>query len=288
MNSGLGHGGHARNWGVATDPAALRERDHVCWAFDDRTVFVENAIGFLREGLWRGMRVAYVGALPLHELIEEVRPLGDVDALMFQHRLRVGSLLDSHPDGYVGDERRQLAATQENTRQAERDGFSGYRVASDATSMVRTAKQRDAFTRFEHLVDRMMASEPFSAMCGYDRGTVGAAAVEELACVHPLAVSESAFHLYAPARASLALAGEIDAASGNLFRWALTRLQPQAGRALELDISGLGFIDHRALITLEEDARRRGRVITLRGGRQIVSNLASILCLDHVRTEEAA
>lgn len=272
---------------MASDLSLLSERDHVCWAYEDRASFVESAIEFLREGLWRGMRVVYAGALPLAELIEEVRPLGDVDALMFQHRLRVASLLEVYPAGSIIDETKQLASTRRNTREATRDGYSGYRVASDSTSMVRTAAQRDAFTRFEHLCDRMMASEPFSAMCGYDELVLGPDAVMELECVHPIAHHDSSFHMYAPARASIALAGEIDIASRDLFAWALTRLQP-TDRRVSLDISGLGFIDHRGLLAIEEDARRNGRVVTLRGGHKIVSTLASLLRLDHVRTEEAA
>jgi hypothetical protein len=71
------------------------------------------------------------------------------------------------------------------TEQALSAGYRGLRVAADATDLARTRAQRDAFVRYEHLIDQGMADVPFSAMYAYDRRVLGEAA-SELACAHPI------------------------------------------------------------------------------------------------------
>ena len=96
-------------------------------------------------------------------------------------------------------------------------GYTGLRVAADATLIVTDADAREAFVRYEHLIDRAMVEVPFTAMCGYDRSRLTPGAVNELASVHPHRRSgSSTFALFNGDR-GLLLTGDVDAAVDPTF-----------------------------------------------------------------------
>lgn len=87
----------------------------------------------------------------------------------------------------------------------------------DATAVVCTPQQREAFARFEYLIDQKMSVLPVSAICAYDASELRTTAVAEMACLHPLTSRGStSFQLYAEQDVDFTLAGEIDLSCAEL------------------------------------------------------------------------
>ncbi|MGH4002161.1 MAG: MEDS domain-containing protein, partial [Pseudonocardiaceae bacterium] len=164
-------------------------------------------------------------------------------------------------------------------------GYTGFRAVVDATEMVRTPAQREVFARFEYLIDRKMSVLPVSALCAYDVGELGSAAVAEMACLHPLASAGSTlFRLYAAEGVDFALAGEIDLSCADLFGRTLGRTVPlSSGPELIVDARELAFIDHRGLLALAKAAQRCDATMILRDARHSVARVIELLELPHLQ-----
>jgi anti-anti-sigma regulatory factor len=145
-------------------------------------------------------------------------------------------------------------------------GYTGFRAVVDCTAVARTPQHREAFARFEYLIDQKMSALPVTALCAYDASELGAAAVAEMACLHPLANEGfTSFHLYADQDIDFALAGEIDLSCAGMYATTLGRIiDLSAGPELIIDARGLTFIDHRRLLVLAEFARSAGNTVVLR------------------------
>ena len=117
------------------------------------------------------------------------------------------------------------------TEQALADGFRGLAMSGDATELVRTPAQRDAFARYEFLVDRYMASHPLSALCGYGL-ELGNDTVTEFALLHaPGPSDEAPFQVFGCADGAIGLAGEFDPVGVAALGRVLPRLRTADGRA---------------------------------------------------------
>jgi anti-anti-sigma regulatory factor len=230
---------------------------HLCWAFADRANFLDRARAFLAEGRAAGERLWLIGDdLPALDGVSSV-PLREI-----------------HPAGYA------LATTA-----ALADGYTGLRVAVDATPLVR---QRAAFVADERLVDRYLADHPFSVLCGFDVRVLGAAAVAELACAHAAHnVAEVPFRLHGtPGSGGVALSGEVDGAGAALLSRALDRAAPPVvDGEVVVDGAGLEFIDHRSLLGLADYARGRGATAVLRTPLPAAARLADLLRVPGIRVE---
>lgn len=264
---------------------ALPPDGHLCWAYQDRAEFHQRAAEFLAEAVADGWRVHFVGAQPAARLREELAAiLGDVpeEAAVFE--------LDEF---YVLDDRGSVVP--EASVAARAAAFRGHgrptRTVVDPTELVRTAEQREAFTRFEYLVDRRMNEAGSAAMCAYDAQVLAPAAIAELACLHPfVSPGTTLFRVFAQPEASFALAGEIDRSCRPLFARTLERVLPFcADGPLLVDGRGLGFIDHHGLHTLGAAARRHGSTVVLRTGAHApAAELIRVLGLSDLIVAEAA
>lgn len=263
---------------------------HLCCSYGHPRDLRRPVLGFIEDGLARGLRVEYVAQAGMEELRGTLAGLADLDGLIDRGALRLTPLDAVYDAADTLVPERQVAAYAAATDGAIADGYAGYRAAAVATPLVRTPEQREIFCRYEHLVDRYMTRRPFSAMCAYDRVALGAAAVEEVACLHPACHGhEAAFALHAGADGTLVLRGEVDIASARIFVAALERAtDPLDGGELVVDASGLEFIDHRGLAELDRWARIRRGTLVLRGGPSSLGDLVRILGLRAVRTERAA
>lgn len=241
---------------------------HLCWAFADRASFLERAHAFLAEGRAAGERLWLIG--------DDLPALDGVPPMPIH---------DIYP---VGDPAAQVEVYAVATAAALADGYTGLRVAADATPLVRSAGQRAAFAAYEHLVDRYLADHPFSALCGYDVRVLGAVAVAELACVHAAHnVAEVPFSLHGTAGpGGVALSGELDGTDADLLAWALDRAAPPVvDGEVVVDGAGLEFIDHRSLLRLADYARGRGATAVLRTPLPAAARLADLLRVPGIRVE---
>ncbi|MDG6105854.1 MEDS domain-containing protein [Dactylosporangium aurantiacum] len=276
-----------RRAGVIDTAGGLGQHDHLCWVFDTRQDYRATVQRFLADGLAGGQRVVLVADWAGHDDLARLAGLAGPDSPPGAAQLRdVGA----YGGGSLTDPAAQVRTYAAMTEQAVADGFSGLRVAADVTPLVRSPEARAAFARYEFLADGYMARHPMSAMCGYDRAELGAAAVAELAGMHPLASPDAtALRLFAAdpgdTAAAAVLAGEIDIAGHAQLRAALSRVDlAPVGGTVSIDARQLTFIDHTALIALVEHVRGRGAATELLVDRRSgVPQLAGLLRLADLR-----
>ena len=170
----LGGAGSARSPGL---------RGHAWCLHGDVAEYRRGLAGFFAEGLQDGLRVAYVGSDGAEAAGADLADLSDLDRLLAVGALHVLSARDVYGAGGPVDPERVVARVAAATEQALADGFGGLAMSADATELVRTPAKRDAFARYEFLVDRYMASHPLSALCGYGL-ELGNDTVTEFALLH--------------------------------------------------------------------------------------------------------
>lgn len=262
--------------------------DHWCWAFDEPGEFQSAVRGFLADGLVQDQRVCYVTSGDTTRWAELLQDLDEHNGLGRQDATRLLQLSEMYP-GQTVEPRRQMESLVAAVEDALAAGFMGLRLAADATPLVRTPEQRDAFARWEHLADQFMIDQPFTGLCGYNRAELGEETIAQLACLHPFSnVGEPpVFRLYASPFAAASLSGELDASSIDLFRLALRRVELHPiNSELVIDASELTFIDHRSMLTLADYARRRDVTVVLLGDVPGAARVVDLLELDDVRVEE--
>jgi hypothetical protein len=246
----------------------LGPQDHVCWPFANLEQFRAQAIRFISDGLFAGQRVYYMARGDTGQMIDDLAPVVGLDAALASGRARVTSVDAIYSTGTVVDPVEQVAIYADATEAALADGYTGLRVAVDATDLVRTPEQLDAFARYEHLADRYMTRRPFSAMCGYDSREISATSMAELACMHPVTTWGAApFRLHPAAEAELSavLSGELDHTTRALFAGALRRADfPLACDGVVVDGRALDFADHRSLVDFANHLSERGTPGVLR------------------------
>jgi len=271
--------------GVTGAALSFDHPDHLCWAFDEFDEFRSRAVEFLADGLARGQRVWCVADGATSALWDGLRNLDETNQARGPGAVQVRSLGDRYSTGAVVEPDAQVQAYAAATEDALAAGFTGLRVAAEATPLVRTPEQLDAFARYEHLVDRYMTSQPFSALCAYNRAELGEETIAQLACLHP-AGSAAPFRLHACAHAAAALSGALDLTSHALLALALRRadLRPTGGE-LVIDATDLNFIDHQSLLALAEHARRRNAKVVLQTGLTSAARLSELLELKDLRVE---
>jgi hypothetical protein len=200
------------------------------------------------------------------------------------------AVADAYPTGTVVDPPAQAAEYAATVDAAVAAGFTGLRVAAEVTSLVRTPAPLEAFTRYEHLADRLICTTGISGMCGYNRRVLGDEVIGQLAAMHARTNADVPFQLAAcpPADGQAALTGELDLSADALLGVALDRagLRPVDGE-LVLNVAGLQFVDHRALVQLDRYAGRRGVTVALRAAAGAVGRLAGRLDLPRLRVEVA-
>lgn len=274
----VGGAQHARGMGV---------HDHLSWPYEERADFHHRVHEFLAEGLALGLRCIYLADRPLEQLEADMAGIPGLREEIARGALSLTVLSDLYPAGTVIDPAATLATFAATTEDALAQGYRGLRVAADATPLVRTAPQLDAFAAWEHEADRYMTEHPLSALCGFDREQLPATATVALACMHPTArVGMTPFHLYSPDHgADLALAGELDVLATDDFRACLDRTRLTATRELVVDGSGLDFVDYRGLESIRDFATRIQATAVLRTCSQIPARLIELLGLEGIRAE---
>lgn len=275
-----------RSAGVVDSACGLGPHDHCCVIVTDPRELRPRVLEFLGEGLERRQRVAYVGRRPVDELLADLAQLDGLDDLLAAGALRVRSTSAVYEAaGVPVDPDAQVTHYASETTAALRDGFTGLRVAADATSQVRTPEQRDAFTRYEHLIDRYMARHPFSAMCAYRRDELPDDTISRLATLHPVLHGVAApFQLFGSDSGALTLRGELDITTVELFEQALECVGRPEGSEVVVDFGGVAFVDHRALLTLARYARRHDVTVRLESEAAVVRRVVAALDITEIMT----
>ncbi|WP_051385348.1 MEDS domain-containing protein [Actinokineospora inagensis] len=266
-------------------------RGHLCWAFTDRDEFAARAREFMAEGLGEGKRVCLIAPGTVEELVGDLRDLPDFDEQWDRGAVQVRSLDGVYGAGVVVDPDEQVRVYHAETQAAVAAGFTGLRVAANTTELVRTPAQLAAFATYEHAVDRYMAAYRFEAMCAYSRPDLGSDVINRLAALHPRGNADTVpFRLHGwGGGGAVALEGELDLRSHDVFPWALGHVagQWEPGEVV-VDARELTFIDHHGLLRLAAQAERRGTTVVLRTRRFSPARMVDILGLSTVRVEQVA
>ncbi|MCP3802362.1 MEDS domain-containing protein [Allokutzneria sp. A3M-2-11 16] len=276
-----------RKSGMAEDARGFGRHDHLCWSYTSGEEFTARAREFLVEGLELGQRICFVGA----ENADPLRGVAAIEAALASGAVQVIPQARAYPNGEVVDPADQVRTYATATQEAIDAGYTGLRVAAEATPLVRTPEQLNAFLRYEHLIDRYMASHPFSAMCGYDSTALDDHAVARLTAAHPTANRPGQFRLHAPADGGCAaeLSGELDLYGHDLLAALLECIDPRpTDGELVLHAPELDFIDHRGLMVLAAHAQRHDATLVLRTRWPGAARVVSVLGLPHVRVEAIA
>jgi hypothetical protein len=274
----------------------LLAHGHLCWAFTDRGEYLTRAGEYVSDALAAGQWVQYVGAGTPAQLRGELDALAG-QTLVDTSRVGVSTLEEFYGVGGGSrpvDPQAAVAALIAGTENALAAGYTGFRMVLECTALVRTQQQRAMFARVEYVIDHQISMLPASALCAYNLAELGAAAVAELACLHPYARPGSTlFRLYAQPGAECALAGEIDLSCAELFATTLTRTIAQpvggCGAGLIVDCTGLDFIDHRGVLALAATAQLTGHPLVVRtAGHSNLARMAEILDTPELRVQPVA
>lgn len=269
--------------GEVDSARSLGPHDHVCWVYDDPGDFHWRALEFLSDGLAQGQRVRYLTPGDGDELLRALRSAPRMAAALRSGAAQIHRLTED-TTAAAGAQLRTFASA---THEALADGYTGFRVAAEATGMACRLPRPADYARYEHLVDRYTTREPFSALCAYDRRQIGTELAAQFACLHPAGNADiTPFRLHACHDADIAVSGELDLSCHELLSRALERVDPQPkGGELVIDAKGLTFIDHRSLFRLVEFARQRGATVVLRTNQDAPARLVEVLDLSAVRVE---
>ncbi|PGH46586.1 Anti-anti-sigma regulatory factor (antagonist of anti-sigma factor) [Micromonospora sediminicola] len=260
---------------------------HGCLAYADPAALHALEVDQVTAGLAAGEQVWLVGPEEPEVTARRLTTVPGFTAARRRGDVRLLAVGQAYRHDEVVDPGTQVRAYVRATTEALTAGYTGLRVVAEATGLVRTAAQRDAFARYEHRIDHWMRHRPMSAVCAYDRRVLGDAAIAELACLHAQTNAEVLFRLHAGGDdAAVALGGELDPSNHLLFATALERAdpRPEAGR-LVFDASHLHFVDHRSLLRLRDHARRHDAVAVLRTRRTAPARLVELLGLTGIRVE---
>jgi len=257
-------------------------QDHVCWVHGDRGDYRPRLGEFFRDGLKRGLRVAYLGSGDAGELRELLGRVAGTGQLRSGRAVRVISFEEFYGAGEPVDPAAVINRYAAATQKALADGYQGLRVSADVTDLVRAPDHQDAFARCEVLLERYSSRHPLSAMCGYRREL--ADAVTQFACLHAaVQAGLTPFQVFACGDGAVGLLGEFDRAWQGAFERALRRIEPAPGdSALIFDLSKVRFMDHHALLSLDSYAEACPVPVVVRSAPPIVRRAAGVLGLEHL------
>ena len=235
-----------------------------------------------RDGLERGLRVAYLGPGNAGELRELLGRVVDSGPLLTGEAIWVISFEEIYGAAEPVDPAAVIKRYDAATQEALADGYRGLRVSADVTDLVRGPERRDAFARCEVLLERYSARHPLSAMCGYRRELGDA--VTQFACLHAaVPTGLTPFQVFACDDGAVGLFGEFDQACQVAFERALRHIEPASDDPeLIFDMSAVRFMDHQALLSLGSYAEACQVPVLARSVPPPVRGVARVLGLEPV------
>jgi anti-anti-sigma regulatory factor len=258
----------------------------VTYGHDDelRTVIT----GLLAEDLKPDQQIGYFGWGDHRRLVADLRAITRTEA--WRAGAHHTTSLDEKFDRYAPPDPDSMVAFWDDARRsAQAAGFSSLRAVMDTTPWLTDVESRTTFLEGDHLVDRYCLEHPFSLICVCDARRLDRGALQEITSIHATAHGPSApFHLHATTGADFALTGEVDTFSVPVLDRLFTILDGGiSSKQLVIDATGLEFVNHAALLTLERHAERMGLDnVVLFTTNWAATRLAMLLNLRHVRVEQ--
>ena len=215
------------------------------------------------------------------KLRRDVDDVPGIESLLADGTRRIMPLEAAYSVGRAIDPMAQLSMYAAATESALADGFTGLRVAADATPLVSDPDHWDAHLRWEAVADRYASKNPLAGLCCYDRRALDESIVADLGCVHRAAhgpAELAPFRLFA-GREGLSLAGQVDCFAADDLRRLLKLASPPDG-PLVLELDELEFIDHHGVLAIAahaDELTRAGRWMSVRGAPPCFDRLVELL-----------
>lgn len=258
--------------------AHLEPHDHVAWwgwGADDLCSVAVAAWDDSRRHHERLLVVSEAAAL------RRLERLPELEDAVGQGDLELLSLSDVYERPDTLEPATQLAAFTATLESSLGDGYAGLRVVADNTAFASADDAAFAsWLAWEQVADRFEAERPVVGICYFDARAVGPDRIGDLAALHPIVPAGGGsppFRVFFDGD-TLRVVGALEIFSVDRIR-RLLAARP-SDRPTVLDLSRTEFVDHRALLTLN-DAARTGETIRVRGARTVVRRLWDVLEVAH-------
>jgi anti-anti-sigma factor len=258
--------------------------DHVCWVYDDDGDLDTAVSRFMAGGLARGERLLVVGEEMIDGLDAATLPFGGTEELVARGALTTLSLAEAYDATGRFVPEQQLAFYEAATRRAIDEGFRGLRVVAEVSALAADPAHRPDLVRWEHLADDLVAHGPgFTAMCAYRRD-LGAAALDDVATVHPLVHAPEGvppFQVFFDT-GRVVVAGSVDTFTADRLG-AVLATTPVDGPHPVLDLRRLDFVDVagcRVLARWAQAVSAGPARLRVTGASPLVERMWRLLALD--------
>jgi ABC-type transporter Mla MlaB component len=263
---------------------AIRPGEHACCRFAHAGDRRRLALAFVRAGLDRGHRVAYLS--DEEDMIRFVADLAAsdhrVDEALERGQLDVRPALGEYiPNGTFDPAAMRKALRDEHAR-ALADGYSGLSMAGDMSWALAGAPGLDQLVPYEDEVTTVMEAD-IAFLCIYDHGRFAAGTLAELVESHGVDVSPELAQVgrvgyLAASRVLpgpiLRLCGELDFECAEAIAGVL---DAHYHGTLRLDLAELAYVDVAGLRALRG---KNGRCVAITSASQPVRKLLGLLGWD--------
>lgn len=262
---------------TSADPRSLQPHDHVFWSGDGADGLYDLASTALAAGARRNEQLLFVAVDPDAARLAGV---GDLELLLDRGQLQLHAVEAIYGASGSFSQTKQLETFQGVLDEALAAGYSGIRVVADNTPLVADTGEAgyDSWLRWEQLTDRFQAASQVTGICYFDGCALDDERLADLAALHPVRPANAvqpAFTFFSDDGA-VSVTGALDLWSAERFERALsTTLRDEP---LVLDLSRAQFVDHRALLALN-DVATAARPVRIRGASRVVSEFPSLLSL---------
>jgi MEDS: MEthanogen/methylotroph, DcmR Sensory domain len=269
-----------RSHGVTQAAAGFVQFTHLAWAYHHNEELAAHALEYAEDGIAAGEYVELVGLGSMEDLHGPLRRMTRSSTVRRALESGHAGIRDTagfyQLAGEAVDPEASVARRVAALADARAAGLNGYRMVVDCTAAARTRQQRDAFARYEHLLDRQIIQEPIAALCAYNVRALGLVPAAEMACMHPSASPRATpFHLYAEHDAGFGITGTLSDGSVPLFLAALRRLGKPTGSELVIDAHSAAYIGRQAVAALSTYAQEMNVTAVLRISRPLAASIES-------------
>jgi hypothetical protein len=271
---------------TSDDPRSLQPHDHAFWSGNGADDLYDLANAVLAAGARRNERLLFVAIDPDPGRLGGV---GDLELLLARGQLQLRAVDAIYGASGTFSHMRQLETFEGVLEEALAAGYSGIRVVADNTPLVADTGEEGylSWLRWEQLTDQFQATSQVTGICYFDGEALDDERLTDLAALHPFRAADAvqpAFTFFSDDGA-VAVTGALDLWSAERFKRTLATTP--GDQSLVVDLSRAEFVDHRALLALN-DVASAARPVRIRGATRVVCEFPSLLALPtpHLRFEQ--
>lgn len=268
---------------------SLNDGEHACCFYDSDEQQHELLADFIHTGIASGHRVVCVGdAASTRRILEECVTEPRAQAAIAGGQLEVTGSEQMYIAGGYFDPDRLPGRWQQETDRALDAGFAGVRVTGDVTWYTRELPGVGRLMEYEHALSEILAEMPASALCQYDRRRLDDDLLAEAEAAHGTLtgvrhpVAADTFRVLRVGPATYQLVGELDIAGTPALADALGGALADGTTRINIDLSGLSFLDAGGATALVQPAREHGVALDLRHPQRGAQTVLSLLELDQL------